>query len=409
MKVHVGSGSVYLVGYLNVDVHARNTFLACNRPDLVERYITDERTYYSRHQDRDNLIAFKNPLEQEYVCDKYGDFTNIPVATASATEVLARQSFEHLSYTEAKKAFDMFDNILAPDGILRIDVPDHDETLRLLRETGDDFFARHLYGTQRNAHGYHVMSYSRSALIGLAAAAGFILQFEEPNIHPYPAFCLRFIKSELEAPRAYAKPPYEIPDSWYVADIGPGSYPHPRANVYIDIDAQNLARIKTDHTKNQMTLVDELEKGLPALLNTPELVARFGEKLFDYVFCSHVLEHVEDPQACVNTLMRIAKRGTIVLPSAIKESLFNFEEPTHKWMILPHPQSGIPIFIRRSGFVVNPNIIDPWVQQAMCRMYRTGPNYHEEVQHLRKWYKKNEPLLDVIVHWEDTINIMVIQ
>jgi hypothetical protein len=42
-------------------------------------------------------------------------------------------------------------------------------------------------------------------------------------------------------------------------------------------------------------------------------------------------------------------------------------------------------------------------------MYRTGPNYHEEVQHLRKWYKKNEPLLDVIVHWEDTINIMVIQ
>ncbi len=395
VRVHIGVGAVYLRGWFNIDVKAEKTFLAHDRPDLVERWATTDENYYAKHGDKTIETLAPGPLDQEYVCDEYGDFLNLPVAVGAASEVLARHAFEHLSIREARAALEMMDTIMKPGAILRLDVPDHEETLRLWHETGNQFYVRHLLGPRRDERGFHMMSYTRESLRKLVEEHGFTFQYEEPNIHFYPAFCLRFIKSTLPPPKFYARPPYEIEADWKVLEIGPGNYPLERADCYVDQDVKHLKKLAL--RKGQSVLVADLMGGLPQISN----------KFFDYVFCSHVLEHVDDPIAAAETLSRVAKRGTVVFPSAVKESMFNFEEPEHKWLILPNPDEGDPpIFIRKNGHYAG--VIDVEVQRAMCRLFRTGPNYHPEANMLRNWYAKVEPQLDIILHWERTLQLMVI-
>jgi predicted SAM-dependent methyltransferase len=392
MKLHIGSGSVYLDGWVNIDVQAPGTFLARNRPDLVERWKTTDDNYYGRHEDKtaDSLRA--GPLQQEYVCDAYGSFDNIPAPYWEADEILARHAFEHLSITEAHRALDQIDGLLKPNGILRLDVPDHEKTLKAYRETGDEFFVRHLLGPRRNDHGFHLMSYTPDRLRALVEEHGFVLDGEEENIHFYPAFCLRFVKPGPRAPRDYVQVP-TIEKHWRVLEIGPGAYPFPRADFYLD---KTLDHLQALQDAGKGTIVGDLESGLP----------RMETKSFDYLWCSHVLEHVDDPAECAKTMSRIAKRGTLVVPSALKEGMFAHEEREHKWLILPSPTDGPPIFVRKSKAMMEQQ--DPQVQQTMCRMFRTGPNRVPEQRYLRKWFYQNEASLDVVVHWHGELKVQVI-
>lgn len=192
MKMHIGCGSVYVLGFCNVDLPAPKTFLACERPDLVERWKTTEDRYYARHEDKTLETLAAGPLDQEYVCDRYGSLAFLPTAPATVSQILLRQVFEHASLTEAIHALDNMRAALVNGGILRIDVPDHEKTLWLFKETGDKFYIRHLLGPRRTDHGYHMLSYTPDRLQRLVEARGFEFVEREENIHVYPAFTLRF-------------------------------------------------------------------------------------------------------------------------------------------------------------------------------------------------------------------------
>lgn len=395
MRLHIGSGSVYLDGYTNLDVPGPKTFLAADRPDLVERWLTTEDQYYAQHSDKtlDSLRA--GPLDQEYVCDAHGSFDNIPAAYWSVSEVLTRHAFEHLSLTEAHKALDQVDGILEPNGILRIDVPDHEGTLQEYKRTGDEFYVRHLLGPRRNDYGFHMMSYTRDRLRSLVESHGFVFVEEEPNIHVYPAFCLKFVKPGPRVPFEYVQTP-AIPDDWHVCDVGPGAYPFPRANAFIERDLSILNALTVDGKKLNLDIND----GLPKIEN----------KSFDYVWCSHVLEHVDNPEAVAATLSRIGKRGTVVLPSTFKEMMFFGEEQTHQWQVLPNPSTGgPPIFIKN-----NPDYLaglrDVGLQKIACQLYRTGPNgMGENQRYARQWFYRNESRLDVVCHWDNEFTVQVVE
>lgn len=58
----------------------------------------------------------------------------------------------------------------------------------------------------------------------------------------------------------------------------------------------------------------------------------FSNNEFDYVICSHVLEHVEDLNLFVTELKRVAKRGYIEFPTIFYEYLYNFD--VHKNIML---------------------------------------------------------------------------
>jgi len=57
----------------------------------------------------------------------------------------------------------------------------------------------------------------------------------------------------------------------------------------------------------------------------------FATKSFDFVICSHVIEHVEHPDRALRELERVGRRGYIETPSADWEKLAGF--PFHRWLV----------------------------------------------------------------------------
>lgn len=397
MKLHMGCGSVYLDGWKNVDLPGPNTFLAADRPDLVAKLKTTPDAYYKNHANVTIDTLRDGPIDQPMVVDAFGSFDNIPAPYWECDELLAVHTFEHLSMTEARKALDQIDAIMKPNGALRLDVPDHDRSMELYAQTNDPFFKRHVLGPRRNQYGYHMMGYSKERLIALVEEHGFVYEGDDPREHLYPAISVRFRKPGPRAPRDYAwPPPYDVPDSWRVLDVGPGSLPLPRADAYLDHDYANLRPLK-EAGKN--VFIGDLMSGLPEI----------PDKSYDLVWASHCLEHVPSPQRAAATLSRIGKRGVVVLPSVIKESIGCFEETDHKWLILPSPtEGGPPIFVRQNSDYMQ-KARDTDVQKITSRLYRTGPNRVEEARYLRRWFYKNEKSLDVVHHWEGELKLQVIE
>lgn len=192
MKLHVGCGAVYLRGWLNIDIPSPTVFLASERPDLAEKWMTDESDYYRNHRHKDITTWRQGPITQDTACDAYGSFGFLPVRAGSVAEILCRQAWEHLDRAESVQAVRNCWAALRHGGFLRIDVPDPDETLRKYRETGDEFYIRHLFGPRRDEYGFH-RHHTRQTLRELVESSGeFRFMSEEENIHDYPAFTLRF-------------------------------------------------------------------------------------------------------------------------------------------------------------------------------------------------------------------------
>lgn len=57
----------------------------------------------------------------------------------------------------------------------------------------------------------------------------------------------------------------------------------------------------------------------------------FRDGTFDFVWCSHLLEHVNDPRTACREIVRVGTRGRIRTPSKLKELLRPNEH--HHWMV----------------------------------------------------------------------------
>lgn len=106
-----------------------------------------------------------------------------------------------------------------------------------------------------------------------------------------------------------------------VLDVGSGDKPHWRADVLLDryIDAAHgVQRSGRAEARVLRPLFDADASAMP-----------FVDQAFDYVICSHVLEHVHDPAAVVAELVRVAKAGYIEVPEAASAKILDW--PSHLW------------------------------------------------------------------------------
>ena len=196
LRLHVGCGSCYLLGWKNVDLSESGAALLKDAPDRVLKWGTTEGSYYGRHdtEDRAKIEMGVPAAPSDVVCDAYGSWDALPADDESVAELLSRQSFEHLSLREAKLALTEARRVLKPGGLFRVDVPDHEATLEQYAIHGGNFFKRHCLGSRKNHAAYHLVGWTRESLIQFATSYGFEYIEEEPNIHFYPAFCLKFRK-----------------------------------------------------------------------------------------------------------------------------------------------------------------------------------------------------------------------
>lgn len=104
-----------------------------------------------------------------------------------------------------------------------------------------------------------------------------------------------------------------------VLEIGSGDFPFPRSNVLCDRYLQ-----KTFHRRPGAKLVTDR----PTVIANGERLP-FKDKVFNYVTCSHVLEHVDRPDKFLNEIQRVAKRGYLSFPSLLVERFYR--NAPHKW------------------------------------------------------------------------------
>jgi SAM-dependent methyltransferase len=110
-----------------------------------------------------------------------------------------------------------------------------------------------------------------------------------------------------------------------VLDIGSGANPFPLATHLAD-----LYEGETTH-RTEPLVRDHRELRVCSIDNLP-----YGNKEFDFVYCSHVLEHVSDPAKACEEIMRVAKKGYVETPSRTSDIMFNFTrlKDHHKWHII---------------------------------------------------------------------------
>ena len=101
--------------------------------------------------------------------------------------------------------------------------------------------------------------------------------------------------------------------SWNILDIGCGYNAHEQATVVCDI--QDLSNFYKN--KNFVKLTNNI---LP-----------FKNKEFDFVVCSHVIEHVKDVTLFIKELERISSKGYIELPTILEDNLVFENRNDHLW------------------------------------------------------------------------------
>lgn len=110
-----------------------------------------------------------------------------------------------------------------------------------------------------------------------------------------------------------------IQESDKVLEIGPGDSPYQRSNVLLELAyTSEEERIKqfghSQPLKSDKQIVYYDGKRFP-----------FDDASFDYVICSHVLEHVPNVEFFLNELFRVAKKGYLEYPLITYDYLYNFE------------------------------------------------------------------------------------
>ncbi len=105
-----------------------------------------------------------------------------------------------------------------------------------------------------------------------------------------------------------------------VLEVGPGATPHPRSDVFPEL--------KYEDKKERIA-----QSGNIGILKTDkEIVYYDGGKFpfknreFDYVICSHVLEHVVNADEFLKELQRVGCKGYLEFPTVYYDYLYNFPE-----------------------------------------------------------------------------------
>lgn len=111
-----------------------------------------------------------------------------------------------------------------------------------------------------------------------------------------------------------------------VLDMGSGHMPFPHATHLADISF-------SDHSIGRNGAAFTNVNGLPCWEVSVEKTD-FADKQFDFVYCSHVLEHPDDPAAACRELIRIGKRGYIETPTQGKDAfLGSARASNHRWSV----------------------------------------------------------------------------
>jgi len=111
-----------------------------------------------------------------------------------------------------------------------------------------------------------------------------------------------------------------------VLEIGPGASPHFRSNSFLELSFDS-EQVKIAQRGGGLIEANFGERPVYRYCGGR---FPFDDNQFDYVICSHVIEHVEDPCSFLSEVFRVAGgRGYLEYPLITYEYLYNFDVHLH--------------------------------------------------------------------------------
>jgi len=163
-----------------------------------------------------------------------------------------------------------------------------------------------------------------------------------------------------------------------VLDVGSGDNPHVRADVLCD-----LHLLGSGERSGKFDLVID---GRPFVF-AHACRLPFKDKAFDFIICSHLLEHVSNPAILLEELMRVGKAGGIESPSSLMEKLYGWS--FHR-LLINHDWDCL---------IIRPKPKD--------EKFRIIPEEVKSSPYWRKLVEKNRKYFLVSYFWKDKIRYRV--
>ena len=174
-----------------------------------------------------------------------------------------------------------------------------------------------------------------------------------------------------------------------VLDVGPMCFPFPLATHITGNDPR-----------------DDPKNGLPFVLADVQVRLPYPDKYFDYIYCSHVLEHLKHPIAGARELSRVGKRGYVEVPSGYSTMFLYYSEVHPLWF--PYQDvDGTLVFTKW-----DPRILkfygDLGARKAIDRIVNGDPDEEKltlRERAIRAFFFLNGDLMYPSQQWEDSIRI----
>jgi SAM-dependent methyltransferase len=169
-----------------------------------------------------------------------------------------------------------------------------------------------------------------------------------------------------------------------VLDIGNGGYPFPYATVVADRYAERSPSRREGLVTADKPFVMTDIHDLP-----------FAAKSFDYVYCSHVLEVIDDPIKACKEIQRVGKRGYVETPTLGKDTLFAWARNLQKWHVVAiGPRLCFFEYSERQLDGIRSSI---WRDLIMSK-------WHNPLQEV---FYKNQDVFNVMFPWDDVFSVLV--
>jgi hypothetical protein len=178
---------------------------------------------------------------------------------------------------------------------------------------------------------------------------------------------------------------HNVPQTGRVLDIASGHNPFSHATILSDRYLE-----KTQHRREEI-IID----GRPFLLldihNLP-----FADKSIDYIYCSHVIEHVNDPLSACFEMMRVSKAGYIEAPTLAKDMLFSWaKDMGHQWHLVRI--GSRLIFFEYDERRLNGIQSTYWADRVMSTIYDP----------LQDIFYPNQDIFNTYLEWSDKFEVSV--
>ncbi len=163
-----------------------------------------------------------------------------------------------------------------------------------------------------------------------------------------------------------------------VLEIGSGDQPFLCSDVLCDL-------FVADDTERVGQIVIDRPFVVGDIYNLP-----FKDDAFEFVICHHVLEHLDDPELAASELSRVAKAGSVRVPTKVSEKLTG--SIYHVWMITDRGSDLLFEAKKRPVF-------DEDIKAFMKGEIMSGGDY-------ARFYSRHRLKLEVQHIWQNQLKVM---